>query len=212
MSSVRGPSPEWVAGAGPRPGRAYVQPPSIQPPRRRFCLQCLIGCLAVAGAGARAADHRAGEARVKAEYLHRFLGFVRWPAGAHAGPQAPHVVAVMGADDVLDELLRLSAARGPVSPGRRPVVVRRVAAGDPLQGVHLLHVGRGARPGLPEALRAWPLLVVTDASTGLPDWAMVNFVTVEQRVRFEASPQAAERAGLKLSARLLAVAVRVVAP
>lgn len=201
-----------VMGHLRRPRRHDLRGEWDMPPRRRFCLWSLVGCLAVVGVAARAADSLASDARVKADYLHKFLGFVQWPAGAQAGPDAPHVVAVLGADEVLAELKQLAAARGPVQPGGRPVEVRRVAPGDALQGVHLLHVGRGVQLRAPEALRTWPLLVVTDSRTGLPDWAMVNFVDVDRRVRFEVSQQAAERAGLKLSARLLAVAVRVVAP
>ena len=151
------------------------------------------------------------EAAVKADYLYKFLGFVEWPADAHAGPDAPHVVAVLRADEVATALEQRVAARH-AAPGSRPVVVRRVTAQDALYGVHLLHLGRGARPTDAALLRAMPMLVVTDAPTGMPDYAAVNFVSVDRRVRFEASPAAAERAGLKLSARLLAVTARVINP
>lgn len=148
---------------------------------------------------------------MKADYLHKFLAFVAWPPGAYPAPDAPHVVAVLAADDVAAEL-ELQTAGRVVAPGNRRLLVRRVRAYDSLSGVHLLHVGRGARPADTAALRALPVLVVTDAPTGLADWAMLNFITSDRRVRFEAAPAAAERAGLKLSARLLAVAARVAAP
>jgi hypothetical protein len=38
---------------------------------------------------------------------------------------------------------------------------------------------------------------------------MVNFVRVEGRVRFEVAPEQAERRGLRISSRMLAVAHRV---
>jgi hypothetical protein len=38
---------------------------------------------------------------------------------------------------------------------------------------------------------------------------MLNFIAIDGKVRFEAAPAAAERVGLKLGARLLAVAERV---
>ena len=62
------------------------------------------------------------------------------------------------------------------------------------------------------ALAGRPILAVTDAPTGLADGGALNFVPVQGRVRFEASLPAAERAGLRLSSRLLAVAERVVTP
>ena len=53
---------------------------------------------------------------------------------------------------------------------------------------------------------------IPDQPAGLPFYAALNFVLVDRRVRFEASVRAAERAHLKLSARLLEVAERVVLP
>ena len=52
--------------------------------------------------------------------------------------------------------------------------------------------------------------MVSDVPEGLPEGSALNFITMGRRVRFEAAPQVAERVGLKLSARLLAVAERVV--
>lgn len=143
------------------------------------------------------------EAAVKAAYLFKFPAYVEWPAAVFDGPEAAQVIGVLGAEKVLAELELLAAGR---RVNGRPLVARRLLPGDPLDGVHVLHVGRGS-PVPP--LRGLPVLVVTDAPTGLPEHGVLNFVTVDRRVRFEASLAAAERAGLKLSARLLAVAERV---
>jgi hypothetical protein len=53
------------------------------------------------------------------------------------------------------------------------------------------------------------LLTVTDEQEGLTLGGVINFVTVDDRVRFEVSLAAADRAQLKVSADLLAVAIRV---
>jgi hypothetical protein len=54
-----------------------------------------------------------------------------------------------------------------------------------------------------------PILIVTDEVQGLDRGGVLNFVTVDKRVRFEVSLTAAERARLKISADLLSVAIRV---
>ena len=54
-----------------------------------------------------------------------------------------------------------------------------------------------------------PLLIVADGAQGLEAGALLAFVLVENRLRFEASLRAAERSGLKVSSRLLALAQRV---
>lgn len=175
--------------------------------------RALAGCLAAAtlamGTVAVAAEE-ALEASVKAAYLYKFLGYVDWPATAFASSDAPHVIGVTGDDAVLAELQRLVAGR---SVNGRPLVATRVSANEPVESLHVLYVGRGAR--IAAALRGVagrPVLTVADAGGGLAEGAVLNFLMVQGKVRFEASLRAAERAGLKLSARLLAVAERVETP
>ena len=52
-------------------------------------------------------------------------------------------------------------------------------------------------------------LVVSDQQDGLEAGSTINFLMLDHRVRFEVSLAEAERARLKISAQLLAVAVRV---
>jgi hypothetical protein len=55
------------------------------------------------------------------------------------------------------------------------------------------------------------MLIVTDMPHGLDVGSALNSsCPVQDRLRFEASLRAAERAGLKISSRLLALAQRVV--
>jgi hypothetical protein len=54
-----------------------------------------------------------------------------------------------------------------------------------------------------------PILTVTDISDGLTTGSVVNFTSSNNRVRFEISLVAAEQTGLRLDARLLGVAERV---
>jgi hypothetical protein len=183
-------------------------------PRRIARLRrALAGCLALAALAFGAAvcvAEEALEASVKAAYLYKFLAYVDWPPPAFASADAPQVIGVMGSEEILAELQRLVAGR---SLNGRPLLARRVAAGDAPEPLHVLYVGQGVRPAA--ALRAVagrPVLTVADAPGGLADGAVLNFVMVQGKVRFQASLPAAERAGLKLSARLLAVAERVVTP
>jgi hypothetical protein len=176
--------------------------------------RALAGCLAVAalalGAGGAATAEEALEASVKAAYLYKFLSYVDWPHAAFASADAPQVIGVMGNDELLGELQRLVAGR--VVNGH-PLVATRIVPGDSVDLLHVLYIGRAARTG--PALRSVagrPVLTVTDAPAALGEGSILNFLLVQGRVRFEASLPAAERAGLKLSARLLAVAERVVTP
>jgi len=176
-------------------------------PARRWLIGLATGLLAAALPAAAA---EALEASVKAAYIYKFLAYVDWPPASFANAEAPQVIGVMAADAVEADLEQLVTGR---HVNGRPLVVRKIVAGDSLEGVHVLYLGRNARaPAVMPLVAGKPTLVITDAPTGLAEGGALNFVMVDGRVRFEAAPAAAERSGLRLSSRLLAVAERVVPP
>lgn len=184
---------------------------------RRESLRRCAGALLALWLGAGAAATRAqdegsdsgNEAAVKAAYLYRLVSYVAWPPSPR-GNAGPLIIGTLDSTLVHAELLRLL-------PGRkvdgRDIEVRRFQEGDAPHSIHLLYLGRTATPR-PASWQQWTntrgLLIVTDQADGLAAGAAINFVRVRGRVRFEAAPEAAERNGLKLSSRLLAVAERVV--
>ena len=146
---------------------------------------------------------------MKAAFLYKFAGYVDWPASAFAQPDSPFVIGILGAPEVAAELERLVPAR---SVSGRPVSLRRLKEGEGLRGVHLLFLGRSdsnLRAILPGAQQQ-SVLTVTESEQGLELGATINFVLLDDRIGFEVSLEVAERSGLKISSRMLAVARRVV--
>jgi hypothetical protein len=151
----------------------------------------------------------ATEASVKAAFLYKFLGYVDWPPSAFPAPDAPFAIGVIGNDEVAAEVAKVAAGR---QVNGHPVVVKRAREGEPLRGLHVVFVGRGAADRLSTLIRAAQqpaLLIVTETERGLEAGSAINFVMAEDRVGFEVSLDAAERNGLKISSRMLGVARRV---
>ena len=149
-------------------------------------------------------DVRRDESQVKAAFLYKFTGYVEWPEGAFASADAPLNIGVIGADALAAELEQVVAGR---KANDRPVLVRRLKPEDSLKGLQIVFIGQSTPPHL----RPWPgLLVVTESEGALAQGSVINFVLVERRVRFEISLDAAEKNGLRLSSRLLAVAEKVI--
>jgi hypothetical protein len=146
------------------------------------------------------------EAEVKAAYLYRFAAYVEWPKAAETG--RPFVIAVMGQPSIARELKKLQ-------PGHlindQVVQVIEVTQVQQLANAQILYVGADHDDFLRSLNRIEtpPILIVTDENQGLDLGGILNFVTIDHRVRFEVSLTAAERAQLKVSADLLSVAVRV---
>ncbi|MGS5087032.1 YfiR family protein [Hydrogenophaga sp. A37] len=144
-----------------------------------------------------------------AAYLHKLMGYIEWPSVAFADAGSPITVGVVGAPDMHESLTRLLSGR-PVQG--RAVEVQALRWTDDLSNIHLLYVGAAAWAGRAQWMgepRERPPVIVTDAPGGVDQGATIGFVSGE-RVRIEASLPAADGAGVKLSSRLLAMAVRVV--
>jgi YfiR/HmsC-like len=170
----------------------------------RFVAIVLPAAAAIA-ASAQESTYDANE--VKAAFLYHFGTYVQWPGAPEATD--PITIVVLGDPAVAAQLARFL-------PGRRisgrPVQTRVIARIEELADDAILFIGRANNAGLASltaAVAPRPVLVVTDAPDGLERGAMVNFREVDARVRFEISLPRAEEAGLVLSSRLLAAALRV---
>jgi hypothetical protein len=151
----------------------------------------------------------ASEAGVKAAYLLRFIGFVEWPDSAFAGPEAPLRLGVLDADGVAAELAAL--ARGRLL-GRRPIVAQRMRSDEGVSGLHAVFVGRDSSPRLPALIAGaagQPLLTVSENGDAPVPGSVITFVVVDGKVRFDVVLPMAEALHIKISARLLPVARRV---
>ncbi len=165
--------------------------------RARRLLGTLVLALVLPGTGA--AQEVSLEYRVKAAYLFNFAKFVDWPDTAGPGPL---VICVAGRNvfgDVLDETLRGEAIGG------RPVTARVIL--EPTPGCHIVFVPAGAAAAAYlRAAQDQPVLTVGESPDFLALGGIANFLLEGTNVRFEMNPAAADRAGLRISSRLLRLA------
>jgi hypothetical protein len=156
-------------------------------------------------------ESRTAEVRIKAAFLYKFAEFVQWPPAAFVDPSTPFVIGIVGADDVASELERVVSDR---TVQGRALSVRRLRRGDAFGGIHVLFIGQTESARLGEILagaKGQAILTVTESDNGLGAGSMINFVPVEDKIRFDIAVPPAERGQLRISARLLAVARKVVA-
>ncbi len=167
--------------------------------------------LVIAGAHCAAlADTQLTEYQIKVAFLCKFGNFVEWPLRQAAASDSAFGIGVVASDAVVDELTR--AARGQTVNGR-PITVRRLARGDPVDGIGIIFVARTHAGRLEEtlgAVKGQPILTVTESDSGTAVGSMVNFVVVDDKVKFDIALQPAEMSNLKISARLLSVARTVI--
>ena len=156
-------------------------------------------------------DTTTAEYRIKAAFLYKFVGFVDWPPATFERADAPFTIGVLGGATLGNELAQIAAGR---QVNGHPVRVRLLGHGDSPAGLQVLFVGRGEAARLnavAAAAEGTATLVVSESDGALALGSAINFVVVDDKVRFDVALRPVNRAGLKISARLLSVA-RVVQP
>lgn len=149
------------------------------------------------------------EYQVKAAFLYKFGAYVEWPEQTFAHTSSPVIIGVMGSDAVADELMQMSSGR---NINGRPVNVKKLQQGDAITGLHILFIARTDSARMAATLasaKGLPLLVVTETDPPLVAGGVINFVIDGQKVRFDVALRSAEVNNIKLSARLLTVARKV---
>jgi hypothetical protein len=144
----------------------------------------------------------ANESHVKAAFLYNFVKFVEWPAEAFGDNGASLIVGVVGDDPSCTAIEQ--TVNGKTANGRR-LAIRRFPNATSLTYCHLLFIGYSQKNNLEQILAAAGPGVLTIGETDRFTRAggIINFAIVDSKVRFEINQAAAEKAGLKISAKLL---------
>jgi hypothetical protein len=145
---------------------------------------------------------------VKAVYLYNFGRFVEWPASVTAKSDS-FTVCVLGQDPFGPAL---DATLAGETIGGKSVAAKRIS--NPPEAVRcqivfITSVEDSRFNKIIEALDREAVLTVSDMPQFSQRGGMIQFVSEENRIRFEVNLTATQRAGLTLSSELLKVATVV---
>lgn len=190
---------------------------ALPPIRARHpVVRLLIGAACVcltAGRGSPAAGSQpAPEYLIKAAYLYNFAMFVEWPNAAFARADSPIVIGVLGSDpfgQALDQTVRDKTVNN------RHIRIDRVQSTQDLSRCHILFVSPSETARLNDVayrLDGTSVLIVGDTAGLAKRGAIITFVVEDNKVRLEVNVEAAKRARLSISSKLLNLARIVRAP
>jgi hypothetical protein len=143
------------------------------------------------------------EYSIKAAFLFKFGTFVEWPPDAFPSAEAPFTIGIVGDDPfgaTLDNTIKGH------SIGNRKIVVVRANHVEQISGEQILFISQSEKDRLTsfsEKLNGRKVLSVAEFDH--PD-IIVHLVLENDKVRFDINLDAANRAGIKLSSKLLDVA------
>lgn len=188
----------------------HIAPTGTPRPRGRHHLRLAVDVLAIAGATlaacalpVRGADVNAA----KANLLWNIAKFVDWPGfGVNTDKGTPLVFTILGEDELAVELAGVLSSK---TVNGHPVFVRFARRPQDAKGSQILYVAASELAHMTDVLAAVDtsaVLTVSDAPGFAAHGGMVGFMSDGERVRFEVNLGQAEKTGLKLSAKLLALA------
>lgn len=146
------------------------------------------------------------EYQVKAAFLYNFAKFVEWPPEEFKTPKDPILVCVLGHNPFgssLEDVIRGKSIEG------RGFAFRQVSNAEQARSCQILFVSSedGKRfHALARGLKAAGILTVGEMQGFAADGGIINFKLDGDRVRFEINVDAAERAQLRISSKLLSLA------
>jgi hypothetical protein len=187
-----------------------IHRPVPRPDARRRARRTLLAVACAVGLSSGAAPPAAADSpdanAVKADMVVNMAKFVTWPDAVVAENHGQLVVAVLGEDDLAATLANVLSTR---SVNGKPVFVRFARRVQDVRGCQIVYIANSELAHLSDviaALQGTSTLTLADTDGFAARGGMVNFSGTPPSVKFEICVDRANRAGLKVSSRLLALA------
>jgi len=156
----------------------------------------------------RAQESQPSEYQLKAAFLYNFAKFVEWPATALPQDSSPFVIGILG-NNPFNEDLKKTVAGKKIS--EHPIAVVSFPNLADATNCHILFISSSEKARLTEIfkwLQTAPILTVGETDQFTETGGMINFVTEANKIRFQIKDDTAKAARLKISSKLLNLAVR----
>jgi hypothetical protein len=148
----------------------------------------------------------ADEYNLKAAFLYNFTRYIEWTPETNT---QEFVIGVVGTSAIYDPLEDIANSK--TVNGKR-IVIRVFTNPEDITFCHILFVSRSANFPLidiMEKARVKGTLIVTEKNGLAAQGAAINFIIVENKLKFEANTKSIKKADLKVSSQLLKLAILI---
>ena len=167
--------------------------------------------------GIHAKSPSASEYQLKAVFLYNFAKFVEWPAESLADARGPIIFGILGKDPfgaTIDQIIKTKTVKDRKLRIKRfekikDLRVSYTGKGEEKETCHILFISSSEEEHLAnilEILKDSSVLTVGEMEQFAQRGGIINFTLREGKVQFEINVDAAERAELKISSKLLKLA------
>lgn len=155
------------------------------------------------GKEARETAEAVPEYLLRAAFLYNFAKYVEWPPSAFERPDYPITIGIVGRDPFGDDLDK--ALKSKTVKNRTFSILRFPRASD-IKRCQVLYVARSEVSRLDEIferVRPWSVLTVGEDEDFTRSGGTIAIVLENDRLKLVINPDAAEKSGLTIDAKLL---------
>ena len=141
---------------------------------------------------------------VQASYIYNIAKLVEWKDPSLKN--GPFIISVLGSSNLYQELVKKYAEK---SIGKQPIEVRKLPKSADIEQCHVLFVGQSELALLPaiyKNLDKRSTLLITEYPDAMEDGSVVNFVRVDNTVKYEISLANARKHKLEVGSTLVQLA------
>jgi len=169
-------------------------------------LLLVLGPLFTAAPG-RAQAPPPSEYQLKAAFLFNFAKYIDWPPEAFADDKSPFTIGILGANPFGSALEQTVAGK---KINDHPIMIQPLSAAIEATNCHIVFISTSEKKRLAEIvqdLRGSAVLTVGETERFIEAGGIINFVPEANKIRFQINSEGAKAARLKISSKLLSLAV-----
>jgi hypothetical protein len=132
-------------------------------------------------------------------FIYNFSRLIEWPVNYRSGP---FVIGVLGAVEITMELELYTKGK---KVGTQDINIIRYKSAKDIATCHILFVPFDKTKQMPEILgilNGKSTLIITEKNGALEDGSAINFIIIEDKLKFETKPENATKLGIKFSSKL----------
>jgi hypothetical protein len=140
-----------------------------------------------------------GIPKAQAMFIFNFSRLIEWPASYRNGP---FIIGVLGTSTVADELEIYTKGK---KVGTQDIQILRFKSPQEISSCHILFVPFARSKQLGEisiTLQGKSTLIITEKNGALNEGSAINFVILENKLKFEMKAENASKLGIKVSSKL----------
>ncbi len=144
--------------------------------------------------------------KMQAAFMYNFTMLVNWPESYKSGD---FIIAVLGSSPINKELEEMAKQK---KAGSQTIVIKKIGSAGEIGNAQMVYVPNSAKLKIADVVSktsSGATLVVTESDGAAKEGSNINFLLVDEKLRFELNEAKATAKGLKLAANLVKLGIPV---